>query len=244
MKKNLAWRIGCSGFHYKEWKDVFYPPKLAQRNWFTYYAERFNTLELNVSFYRFPRLGPLQQWYAASPANFLFSIKAPRHITHYKKFNNAEKMLDDFYTVADQGLGDKLGPVLFQLPPQVQYTEERLQLIIKSLRKEYTNVVEFRHQSWWQQPVYDALGKANISFCGNSHPTLPDDVIINTDTVYYRFHGVPDIFRSAYNNTFLEKQAKVIQQSKKVKTAYLYFNNTSGPAAIDNAGWMGKFVSS
>src|ERR1700747_49503 len=112
----MKWFIGCSGFHYKEWKGIFYPEKLPQRKWFEYYSSRFNTLELNTTFYRFPQLGVLQNWYEKSPADFRFSVKAPRLITHYKQFNDSRQLLADFYGTIREGLQDKLGPVLFQLP--------------------------------------------------------------------------------------------------------------------------------
>ncbi|HTE09322.1 MAG TPA: DUF72 domain-containing protein, partial [Chitinophagaceae bacterium] len=131
-------------------------------------------------------------------------LKVPRIITHYKKFTGTEQLLTDFYGVVQEGLGNKLGAVLFQLPPQFGYSPERLQLLISSVKKEYNNVIEFRHNSWWQQKVYDELGKHTISFCGSSHPKLPDDLIINTSIVYYRFHGVPELFRSWYENDFLQ----------------------------------------
>src|SRR6186997_2521864 len=99
----MDWRIGCSGFHYKEWKGEFYPEKLPQTKWFEYYAELFNTLELNVTFYRFPRVEYLQNWYNKSPDGFDFTVKAPRLITHYKKFKDCESLLEDFYNSLREG---------------------------------------------------------------------------------------------------------------------------------------------
>jgi uncharacterized protein YecE (DUF72 family) len=235
VKQRKQWHIGCSGFHYKEWKGIFYPEKMPQRKWFEYYSERFDTLELNVTFYRFPQLSFLQNWYDKSPAHFLFSVKAPRLITHYKKFSDCAGLLSDFYGTIQEGLREKLGPVLFQLPPQVIYTPEMLQKIMDSLDSRFTNVIEFRHGSWWKQAVYKELGKRNMVFCGISHPTLPDEVVVNTDIVYYRFHGVPKLYYSPYNNEKLQQVADAIKKSRTAKTSYLYFNNTADTAAIDNA---------
>ena len=109
MKK---WLIGCSGFSYKEWKDQFYPKGLPQSKWFAYYCQHFNTLELNVTFYRFPKLAALQGWYQEAPEGFIFSAKVPRSITHYKKFEQTEVLLKDFYMVLRDGLREKLGAVL------------------------------------------------------------------------------------------------------------------------------------
>jgi len=243
MKKKTNWRIGCSGFHYKEWKNIFYPPLLKQKDWFTYYTKHFNTLELNVTFYQFPRLASLQKWVMASPDDFIFSLKVPRLITHYKKFKGAEQLITDFYNIARNGLGNKLGAVLFQLPPQFPYSEERLQTLTASVDNTFTNVIEFRHSSWWQQHVYDELAKHGIGFCGCSHPALPDDMVINSTTVYYRFHGVPELFRSQYENNYIREKADGILAAKKISQAYIYFNNTAGPAALHNARWLQEYIS-
>ncbi|CAN5197302.1 DUF72 domain-containing protein [soil metagenome] len=238
----MEWRIGCSGFSYKDWKGSFYPEKLAQSKWFGYYSERFKTLELNVTFYRFPQVRFLQNWYDKSPSDFSFAVKAPRLISHYKKFNDCEKFLSDFYGTCKEGLKEKLGPVLFQLPPQIVYDEAFLEKMIQQLNPDFANVVEFRHASWWQQKVYYALSKQNITFCSISHPTLPDDVIINTSLVYYRFHGVPKLYYSQYTENKLISIADAIIQSKKVKTAFIYFNNTATMAALNNAASLKTYL--
>jgi uncharacterized protein YecE (DUF72 family) len=238
------WWIGCSGFHYKHWKGIFYPDGLAQSKWFDYYNNRFKTLELNVIFYRFPRLSFLETWYKKSPEIFSFSVKAPRAITYYKKFNNAEQFIADFYGTIQEGLKDKLGCVLFQMPPQMVYTAEKLEQIINSLDPAFTNVVEFRNETWWAQEVYNKLSAHNITFCGMSHPELPDDVVQNTKTVYYRFHGVPHLYKSKYYIEALQKIAEEIDGNKATKQAFIYFNNDIDGSAITNAAEMEECVES
>jgi uncharacterized protein YecE (DUF72 family) len=184
----MKWHIGCSGFHYKHWKELFYPQGLPQTKWFAHYCQHFDTLELNVTFYNFPKISSLQKWYADSPPGFTFAVKAYRGITHYNKFNNVQDRVNELYEVITNGLQEKLGPVLFQMPPNFVYSEERLDKILRSLDPSFTNVVEMRHESWWKPDVYAELTKRNISFCGMSHPTLPADVIQNTPTLYYRLH--------------------------------------------------------
>ncbi len=98
------WWIGCSGLHYKHWKEIFYLHGLPQIKWFNFYSEHFNTLELNVTFYRFPQLSFLKTWYKKSPDTFKFSVKAPRALTHYKKFSGTENLLSDFYSTVKEGL--------------------------------------------------------------------------------------------------------------------------------------------
>lgn len=238
----IKWHIGCSGFHYRDWKEIFYPPDIPQKKWFEYYSSKFDTLELNVTFYRFPQLKFLETWYNNSPAAFRFAVKAPRLITHYKQFRDCERLLNDFYTSIEKGLKEKLGVVLFQLPPQFHYTEERLDLIITSIKKEFSNTVEFRHLSWWNQKVYNRLKKEKIIFCGISHPTLPDDAIVTNQTAYYRFHGVPKLYYSSYKKAMLKKIADILASNKTVKEVYIYFNNTATIGAIENAIWIKKYV--
>jgi uncharacterized protein YecE (DUF72 family) len=236
------WHIGCSGFHYKHWKGSFYPEGLAQKNWFEYYCQHFNSLELNVTFYRFPQLSFTQGWYNKSPQGFSFSVKAPRAITHYKKFTETEQLIEDFYDVISKGLKEKLGCVLFQMPPSYNYTEEKLEKIISSLDSSFNNVVEFRHISWWDDKIYRELATHNITFCGMSHPLLPDDVIKNTPVLYYRLHGVPQLYLSLYTSKELKKLADDIKASRKVKQAFIYFNNDIEASAIANAKQLMEFA--
>ncbi len=238
----LQWHIGCSGFHYKHWKEIFYPKTVPQRLWFEFYSQHFSTLELNVTFYRFPQVSMLKSWYDRSAPGFSFSVKAPRLITHYKKLNDCEKLLSDFYTTVEEGLKEKTGCVLFQFPPRFDYNQQRLDKIITSLDPQFPNVVEFRHISWWNEEVYTQLGKNKISFSGMSHPLLPDKIIENTSLLYYRMHGVPDLYRSPYTISDLKKVVKTIRASAKIKKAFIYFNNDIGGSAIKNANEMIEIV--
>lgn len=234
----IQWHIGCSGFHYKGWKGIFYPKEVPQKKWFEYYTDHFNTLELNVTFYRFPQISMLKSWYERSPADFSFSVKAPRLITHYKKMNDCDKFLNDFYQTVEEGLKEKTGCVLFQFPPSFSFTEERLEKIIDNMKPCIPNVVEFRHSSWWNDKVYKELGENKITFSGMSHPLLPDKVIANASLLYYRMHGVPDLYRSSYSTVFLKKIITEISFFPGVKKAFIYFNNDFGGVAIKNAEEM------
>jgi uncharacterized protein YecE (DUF72 family) len=234
----IDWHIGCSGFHYNDWRGTFYPEKLPQRKWFDFYCEHFNTLELNVTFYRFPQLSFLQTWYQKSPASFRFAVKAPRAITHYKKFNDSSDLITSFYDTINDGLQEKLGPVLFQLPPSFNFTLERLERIINNLNPSFKNILELRHVSWWQDDVYGILAKHGITFCGMSHPTLPDNIIQNNEVVYYRFHGVPNLYRSPYSTEFLQMVVDTVNHNENVKEAWCYFNNDFHAVAIANAKEM------
>jgi uncharacterized protein YecE (DUF72 family) len=236
------WHIGCSGFHYRDWKGIFYPPDIPQKKWFEYYSSKFDTLELNVTFYRFPQLKFLQTWYENSPDAFSFAVKVPRLITHFKQLKDCQRLLGDFYNSIREGLKDKLGAVLFQLPPQWYYTEERLELLVNNMTKGFTNVVEFRHDSWWNKKVYQRLKKESLVFCGISHPSLPDDVIITGKTAYYRFHGIPRLYFSAYKSDMLKRIADQLACAKNVNNMFIYFNNTATVGAIKNAVWFKNYL--
>lgn len=232
--------IGCSGFYYRSWRGVFYPEKLPQKKWFDYYCQHFNTLELNVTFYRFPQLSFLENWYNKSPDDFKFSVKAPRIITHFKKFNDIKQLIEDFYSVINIGLKQKLGSVLFQLPPMLTYSEELLEKIVSSLDKNFINVVEFRHESWWRKEVYDKLTSYNITFCGMSHPKLPKELIVNTTNLYYRMHGDSQLYASNYSDEQLDQLAVAIKEDSSISEAYIYFNNDIHAFAVDNAKYLQK----
>lgn len=231
----MDWKIGCSGFHYPDWKGIFYPDDLPQRKWFEYYCGHYNTVELNVTYYRFPRVEVLRKWYARSPGGFSFSVKAPRHITHFKRFRDAQRMLLDFNEAVREGLRDKLGFVLFQFPSSFAYEPASLERITAMLDPSVRSALEFRHDSWWNDDVFAALSQANIAFCGMSHPGLPDTVVRTTDALYYRFHGVPHLYTSAYTTGNLEQVARAMQRSGTATEAWVYFNNTADGHAVTNA---------
>lgn len=233
MKKE--WRIGCSGYYNKIWKGSFYPEELPMKKWFEYYAEKFNSLELNTTFYQFPTSERLKKWYDTSPKDYKFSVKAPRLITHYKKFKDCKRLLNDFYTACDKGLSDKLGCLLFQMPPNFKYSDEHLELIIKSLHKGYNNVIEFRVKEWWDKKIYKALEEENITFCTISYPNLPEDTIINSDTTYVRYHGRPKLYVSDYSEKEIKDLYDSINKKRKIKDAYIYFDNTGSNAGYENA---------
>ena len=230
----MEWNIGCSGYHHPEWKRIFYPEDIAHRKWFEYYANHFNTLELNVTYYKLPQVESLKRWYERSPRGFTFSVKAPRLVTHNKKFRNAQRLLHDFNETAKEGLQEKLGCVLFQFPSNFHYEREKLDRVVEMLDPSVRSVVEFRHSSWWNDEVYDGLAEAGIIFCNMSHPALPDRVISTTDALYYRFQGVPHLYTSPYDTRKLEQIAQEMLSSN-ARRAFIYFNNTADGNAIINA---------
>ena len=230
----MEWNIGCSGYKYPDWKRIFYPEDISQRKWFEYYCEHFNTLELNETYYKFPRLDVFKKWNQRSPDHFTFSVKAPYEVTQFKKFKDGQQMLSNFNGLARDGLGDKLAFVLFQFPGDFQYERERLDRFVAMLDPSVRIAVEFRHDTWWNDEVYSVLTEAGITFCGLSHPTLPNEVVATSDVLYYRLHGVPHIYNSKYETDDLEQMAQAMLNKGRRK-AFVYFNNTADGHAITNA---------
>ncbi|OJW50251.1 MAG: hypothetical protein BGO67_02685 [Alphaproteobacteria bacterium 41-28] len=224
--------IGCSGWYYKEWKGIFYPPNLPQQNYFSYYATHFNTVEINNTFYHFPNQKTVQLWYQQTPKNFKYSIKASRYITHIKKFKDVQEPLKHIYGLSNT-LDEKMGCFLFQFPRHFCFAKERLDQILSQLDTKQKNVIEFRHPSWWVPQVISALESANVIFCSVSGFDLPQEFIIINNCAYIRFHGVP-----AYRGSYLERAlSEWIQQINKshLKELWVYFNNTFHGYAVQNA---------
>jgi uncharacterized protein YecE (DUF72 family) len=180
--------VGCSGWFYWKWRGHFYPQELPTGEWFTHYAEQFDTVEINASFYSWPTVANVKSWLRqAGKRNFVYTIKACELITHVKKFEGTATLVRDFGVIADI-LGEHMGCFLFQLPPSYRFTETRLSEILCQLDSTRRNVVEFRHASWWNQTVYSAFRDAGTIFCSCSGPRLPDDLVRTTDEIYVRLH--------------------------------------------------------
>jgi uncharacterized protein YecE (DUF72 family) len=152
------------------------------------------------------------------------------------------RLLSDFYCTVREGLAEKAGPILFQLPATTVYSPEKLQLIIACVDKSFQNVVEFRHASWWKKKVFEELAENDISFCGASFPGLPEEPVINHPVVYYRFHGMPVLYRSSYSTRKIKTVAETISRKKRPRSVFIYFNNTATAAALNNATYLDRLV--
>ena len=227
--------IGCSSFNNAYWKSVFYPENIPKSKWFDFYCMHFDTYEMNGTFYKPPTVKTMGNWYDKVPGDFIFSVKAPKEITHVKKMSRCEGLIEDFYTACRLGLQEKLGCILFQFPPGYQYSPDKLEDILKNLDPNVQNVLEFRHKSWWIPEVWNGLSNHNITFCSVSYPGLPDTVFTEGPLVYLRLHGKPELFYSAYSHEELTHLKDFICSSKKGKKAFVYFNNTASQAGILNA---------
>ena len=225
--------VGCSGWRYWDWRDSFYAGA-PQHDWFKHYLKRFDTVEINASFYSWPTVANVQAWQRGlGKKRFVYTVKVCELITHVKKFKGTKTLIKDFGMIADV-LGDRMGCFLFQLPPSYRYTKARLKNIVSQLDPSRRNVAEFRHASWWNEDVYSAFRKAGIIFCSCSAPRLPDDLIRTADEVYVRFHGPKRWYRHDYSDEELADWATKIRDSG-AKRAWVYFNNDFDAYAPKNA---------
>ncbi len=226
--------VGCSGWFYWHWRNNFYPADLPSNQWFSHYASQFKTVELNAPFYSWPTVGTVRTWIRqAGRRRFVYTVKVCELITHVKRFQNCRELIRDFGLIADL-LGDRMGCLLFQLPPSFHYTPARLKKIVTQLEPARKNVVEFRHRSWWNDCVYDAFRASGTIFCSCSGPRLPDELIKTADDIYIRFHGVKQWYRHDYTKEELAVWAHRIQ-SCGAKRIWAYFNNDRDCNAIRNA---------
>ena len=229
-------RIGTSGWHYKHWLGLFYPPKLAPKEMFRFYALHFDTVELNNTFYRQPRPETFESWRDNSPDDFLYAVKGSRFITHMKKLKEPETATQKFFDGAER-LGDKLGPVLFQLPPRWRVDTERLSEFLAALPPEHRYVVEIRDESWLVKEVYDVLREFNTAFCIHDLSHMRTPIEITAKFTYIRFHGPGAAkYRGSYSGSALREWADRIRDwSASNVDTYVYFNNDIGGHAITNA---------
>jgi len=229
----MNFRIGTSGWHYKHWKGPFYPSDLPASKMLAWYAERFDTVEINNSFYRLPPETALQSWKETVPPNVSFAVKGSRYITHMKKLKDPEPALDNFIPRAEL-LGRKLGPILFQLPPNWPLALPRFQYFLDVLPAGHRYCFEFRNSEWHVEPVYQLLERRKAAFCmfDLAGFTSPDRT--TADFAYVRLHGPGGKYQGRYTLEALERWASRIQ-SWNVKTAFVYFDNDDSGFAARNA---------
>jgi uncharacterized protein YecE (DUF72 family) len=230
------YRIGCSGFLYDSWKGTFYPEELPHKKWLSFYVEKFNTVELNVTFYRLLKKEAFDRWYKETPPDFTFSLKGSRFITHVKKLKDVELPLSTFFNVTAP-LMEKLEVVLWQLPPNLKVNLKNLEDFIEILRKyPVRHVFEFRHKSWITNKVFNLLSASNIAVCMADWPEFIDELPLTADFVYIRRHGEGGSYATNYTTEQLKRDAKRIKAYlKQDKDVYIYFNNDAFAYAPKNA---------
>jgi len=235
-------KFGTSGWMYDDWNEIFYPKDLADEEKLGFFAKKFNTVEINNTFYNLPEKKVFERWNSQVPENFIFSVKASRYITHLKKLSDPELIIKDFFENVS-GLGKKIGPILFQLPPFWKVNSERLKKFVRILPKKFKYVFEFRDASWYKYEIFQLLKNKNIALCVHDHRDGPSPKILTADFSYFRFHGPGGSYQRKYSKKRLEKHAEIIEKWKNQGIdVYCYFNNDYKGNAIENAGQLKKMI--
>ncbi len=233
--------VGTSGYSYRHWSGgVFYPPKLNQKEWLTYYGNSFNTVEINSTFYGLPSKEVFRNWYDRTPSDFRFAIKGSRYITHLKKLGvdpESMTLLGDHAS----GLGEKLDIVLWQLPENLKadtgLLDEFCGLIVTTTGLfKIRHAFEFRNESWFNDGIYDILAGHSFSLCIAHSSIWPCVEQTTADYVYFRFHGGQALYSSRYSDEELACWAgRIRRYLDDGKDVYAYFNNDAYGYAIQNA---------
>jgi len=232
--------IGTSGYVYNHWRSVFYPEGLPAGRWFEFYCRHFRTVEINNSFYRLPERSTFENWKKVSPRGFVFTVKVSRYITHMKKLKEPEKPLERFLGNAS-GLGKKLGPLLFQLPPNFKPNVERLKALLALRRRSARWVFEFRNSDWFKDEILAALRQAGAGFCVHDI-TGGCPAIATANFAYLRLHG-GETNGGEYSEAVLQRWAGQINKWLAAGLdAFVYFNNDIHGYAVANARTLIRMV--
>ena len=237
-----AVRIGCSGWNYKHCRERFYPKGVPASRWFQLYAEHFDTVEINNSFYRLPPPETFDKWRKQAPAGFCYAVKANRYITQAKKLLDPEEPLDRMMTAA-RHLRDRLGPILFQLPPSLSLNLDRLEQFLAILPHDVTSVFEFRHSSWYVPETYAMLDRHGASFCVHDMAGSASERIAVGPVAYVRFHGGTGKYWGRYSDhTLLGWADWVIEQARGGRAVWAYFNNDIDAHAVHDAQTLKSMI--
>jgi uncharacterized protein YecE (DUF72 family) len=234
--------VGTSGWVYKSWAGTFYPEKVPVREHLAFYASQFDTVEINASFYRLPPERTVRGWRERAPHGFIYAVKGSRFITHMKKLNVDRKSIDIFFERAAL-LKEHLGPILWQLPPNLHYDPERLNAFLAMLPKKYRYAVEFRHPSWVREGAFDVLREHKAAHVHLSSMAMPMNLTTTSEFIYIRFHGLRGGFAHDYTRKELEPWARHCRDSlNKGLAVYAYFNNDANTRAPGNAKMLDEMI--
>jgi uncharacterized protein YecE (DUF72 family) len=228
-------RIGCSGWQYRDWRGRFYPTGLPAGRWLEYYAEHFDTVELNASFYRLQAATTFRSWSRRLPAGFVMAVKASRYLTHTKRLREPAEPLARLWSRAE-ALGSHLGPVLYQLPPRWKFDGDRLRGFLEALPDGRPQAIEFRDRAWNTPEAYELLVQAGVALCLHDMPGSNPDPRPVGPFVYVRFHGAGQRYGGRYDDDTLRAWADRLAAWREAGlTSWVYFNNDIGGEAPRDA---------
>jgi uncharacterized protein YecE (DUF72 family) len=235
--------IGTSGWNYGSWRGPFYPKAVKVRDQLAFYAGRFPTAEINDSFYRLPTAKSVTEWRAAVPEGFVFAWKASRYISHFRRLKDCEEHIGSIFARMD-GLGDMLGPALFQLPPQFHADRERLAGFLALLPKARRVAFEFRHESWYAPEILGVLRDHNAALCISDHDAAPSPPEVTADFVYLRGHGPGIVYGGSYPDETLERWSSSIQSWRTAgHDVFAYLDNEQKSQAPKDAERLTNLMS-
>jgi uncharacterized protein YecE (DUF72 family) len=237
-------RIGCSGWNYAHWRERVYPKGLPARRWLEFYATLFDTVEVNNTFYRLPKRSSVAGWVERSPADFVFTVKSSRYLTHIKRLTDLGGGVERFYACIEPLVeSGKLGPVLWQLPGNFRRDDERLASALEQLPPG-RHCFEFRHASWFVPEVYDLLRGRGVALVIGDHPHRPfQSHELTADWTFVRFHLGHRGRNGNYSERELEEWARRIAAWRADVDVYAYFNNDWEGYAVKNALWLRRELS-
>lgn len=228
-------RIGTSGWEYDHWRGSFYPADLPKDRWLEHYAARFDTVELNGSFYRLPSAATFASWARRVPAGFRMAVKASRYLTHVRRLNQPGEPLDRLWTRAGR-LGPHLGPMLYQLPPRWLPNLERLAAFLAAVPRGRDQAIEFRDRRWYRPDVLALLEEHGIALCLHDMAGSATDATPVGPFVYVRFHGAGERYGGRYPDSAVEAWAdRIVGWQAEGRAVWAYFNNDVGGHAVRDA---------
>ena len=235
-------RVGCSGWQYAHWRGDFYPSGLPAARWLERYAETFDTVEVNNTFYRLPEAKVFAGWARRTPADFLFAVKASRYLTHMLRLTKPRAPLRLFLGRARR-LGERLGPVLYQLPPRWRRNLDRLTGFLDALPAGFRHAVEFRDPSWYVPEVYRALESRGVALCLHDHPGSASPREAVGPFVYVRFHGAGERYGGRYPwRKLASAAARLAAERRAGRDVFAYFNNDRGGHAPRDAVRLRRLI--
>jgi len=236
--------VGTSGWTYDGWRGSFYPTRQPKKSWLQWYATQFTTTEINGSFYRTPSMEAVKAWREQTPDNFVFAWKASKFITHWKRLSDKCRNSLALMETRLKVLGPKLGPVLFQLPPQFRAAKDRLAAFLKLLNPRREYAFEFRHESWYDSAILDLLRDYGAALCLSDHHDAPAPWKLTAQHVYVRGHGPTGRYKDRYSANTMRQWAQLIQSWRRERrSVFCYFDNDQKTAAPQDARKLSKLLS-
>lgn len=241
----MATYVGTSGWTYDSWRGPFYPKDVPKKDWLRWYATQFCSTEINGSFYRTPSLEAVRAWREQTPGDFRFAWKASKFITHWKRLGDKSDNSIALMVTRLKVLGPKLGPVLFQLPPQFKANRGRLASFLKMLPKRYSYAFEFRDSSWYDNSILDVLRDHDIALCLSDHHDAPSPRMVTASHIYVRGHGPGGRYKGHYSDKTLKAWATDIKKWKhQRRDVYCFFDNDQKSAAPKDAARLLELLTS